>query len=97
MEFPVDPRRSTPFSVTLQYGTFLPKERVVVSANGQAIANYVAKGEEKRTFMIPATCFSDNGAVTLTFSLPDAISPKERGTGGDNRKLALRLYSVVSR
>ncbi len=95
MEFPVNPQRSTPLSVTLQYGTFLPKERVVVSANGHKIANYVAKGEEKRTFVIPPSIFSKDATVTLTFALPDAISPKERGMGGDNRKLALRLYSVT--
>ena len=85
---------STPQSVTLRYGTFLPKERVVVSANGHELANYVAKGDEKRRFAIPPDCFSEDGTVTLTFSLPDAASPKDVGLGNDDRKLALKLYSL---
>ncbi len=97
MRFPVNPQRTAPFSVTLRYGTLLPKERIIVSANGRKIEKYVAKGEEERTFVIPPSCFSTNGTVTLTFSLPDAISPKELGKGGDTRKLALCLYSVVTK
>ncbi len=94
MEFPVDPRRSTPFSVTLRYGTFLPKEHVIVSANGRRIAKFLAKGEEQRTFVVPPSCFSNDGKVTLVFSFPDATSPKELGQGGNDRELALRLYSI---
>ena len=48
MTFPVAPHFDKALSVTLRYGTFLPKERVIVSANGQEIANYEAKGDEKR-------------------------------------------------
>jgi hypothetical protein len=95
MKFPVAPHPDKALSVTLRYGTLLPKERVIVSANGQTIATYVAKGDGKRKFMVPPTCFSDDGTVTLTFSFPDAVSPKELGQGGDDRKLALRLYSVT--
>jgi hypothetical protein len=97
MKLPVEPYPEKALSVTLQYGTFLPKERVVVSANGHEIGNYVAQGEEQRTFVIPPSCFSDDRTVTLSFSLPNAISPKELGWGGDTRKLALRLYSVMMR
>ena len=68
---------------------------MIASVNGHIIANYVAKGDEKREFVIPPSCFSKDGTVTLTFSLPDATSPKELGQGGDTRKLALRLYSVA--
>jgi hypothetical protein len=95
MMFPVNSKRSSPFSVTLRYGTFLPKEHVIVSANGRRIAKFLAKGEEQRTFVVPPSCFSNDGKVTLAFSFPDAISPKELGQGGDDRKLALRLYSVT--
>ena len=95
MKFPVAPHSDKALSVTLRYGTFLPKERVIVSANGKEIANYEAKGDEKRKFVIPPNCFSEDGTVTLKFSLPDAVSPKESGQGGDDRKLALRLYSIT--
>lgn len=86
--------RTTPLYVTLDYGTFLPKEHVVASVNDVEIANYVAKGEESKTFMIPTSLISEDGSVILSLSLPDAASPRELGLGNDSRRLALRLYAI---
>ena len=45
-------------------------ERVLVFANGQEIANYVAKGDEKRKFVVPPSCFSEDGtAFTYTVTV----------------------------
>ncbi len=89
------PRRSRPVTVTLKYGTYLPKERVVAAANGRELEHFVAKGEEEKAFLIPASCLDKDGTVTLSLTLPDAISPKDLGRGGDDRRLALRLYSLT--
>jgi len=40
------------------------------------------------------TTFRASGPTTLTFSLPDAISPAELNTGSDSRKLALAFQSA---
>ncbi len=87
--------RNKPFRVKLAYRTYLPREHIVVSANGQKIDDYVAKGKETRTFKIPPECFGDDGTVELSLQMPDAVSPKELGLGGDTRRLALQLYRVT--
>ena len=89
--------RAKPIRLTLHYQAFLPRERVVVSVGDVEIANYIARGEEKKKFVIPPACISEDGTVTVTFSFPDAISPRELGLSGDSRRLALRLYSLAVR
>ena len=94
MRFVTTPKSHPEFAVTLKYGTFLPEEHVVVSANNVEIANYVAKGEETRRFDVPPDCIPWDGVVELVFTFPDAISPRELKQGGDDRRLALKLYSM---
>ncbi len=88
-------RMDKPFFVKLAYHTFLPREHVVVSSNGREIADFTAKGKEKRTFKIPPECFCEDGTVDFSLKMPDAISPKELGIGGDPRRLALQLHHIT--
>ena len=84
-----------PFRVKLEYVTFLPREHIIVSSSGRIIDDYVAEGKETRTFKIPPECFGDNGDVELSLKLPDAISLRELGRGGDTRRLALQLRRIT--
>ena len=83
-----------PKSITLHYKTFLPEERVGVVVNDVEIANYVARGEEKKEIPLPANCVSPDGFVMVSLRLPDAISPFEFNKTPDHRRLALKLFSV---
>lgn len=83
-----------PHTFTLHYSTFLPEERVVISIGDCEIANFIARGEETRTFDLPASLQAAEGFIELALHLPDVISPKELGKGADVRQLALRLYSM---
>ena len=88
------PLEGMPGALTLHYRTFLPEEHVAVFVNGVEIDRYVARGEESKTFDIPAKCASEDGYLELALLLPDAVSPKELKRGGDSRNLALKLFSV---
>ena len=83
-----------PHSFTLHYKTLLQKEHVIALVNGGKVADYIACGEEKKTIAIPAGCASEDGSVTISLLLPDAVSPRELNKGQDGRKLALRLFSL---
>ncbi len=87
--------KEKPFSITLHYRTFLPEEHVALSANGRPIAEYLARGEETRTFQVPPDAVSSNGVLDLVLRLPDATSPYSQGKGRDKRLLALRLFDVL--
>lgn len=84
----------TPKSITLHYKTFLPEEHVGVVVNDIEIANYVARGEEKKTLALPPNCVSPDGFVMVSIRLPDAISPYELSQAPDHRRLALQLFTV---
>lgn len=83
-----------PKSITLHYKTFLPEEHVGVVVNDVEIANYVARGEEKKEIALPSNCVSSDGFVMVSLHLPDAISPFELDKTPDQRRLALKLFSV---
>jgi glycosyltransferase involved in cell wall biosynthesis len=83
-----------PRSFTMHYTTLLKKEHVIALVNGKEVADYIAGGEERKTIAIPAECASEDGSVTITLLLPDAVSPRELNKGQDGRKLALRLFSL---
>ena len=83
-----------PHAFALHYGAFLPEEHVSITANGREIANFVARGEETRSFDLPENAITAEGFLSLTLHLPDVISPKELGKGKDVRQLALRLFSI---
>ena len=82
----------TPKSITLHYNTFLPEEHVGVVVNDVEIANYVARGEEKKEIALPSNCVSPDGFVMVSLRLPDAFSPFELDKTPDYRRLALKLF-----
>ncbi len=94
MRFPNMPRRRRGLSLELRYGTFLPEEQVVIVANGREVARFVARGEERKRFCLPADCISEDGALQLALELPDAVSPREKGQSADARRLALKFYAM---
>lgn len=63
-------------------------QRIVVYCNGKEIFNdtLIAKTQLEIPFQT-----DENGYFTLSFSLPDAISPNDLGISNDTRKLALAL------
>lgn len=71
-----------------------PPQTVVVYANRHKIAEFVAEGADNQKIVIPHQMVSE-GRLVLSFEFPDCISPKERGTGEDIRKLALFLDSIA--
>ncbi len=86
---------SASLKFSLHYRTYLKEERVAISANGRLVADFVACGEETRTFQIPEVGTSSNGVLNIEFDLPDAISPHDYKGAKDKRRLALRLYSMT--
>ena len=71
-------------------------QRVEVSANGNAVARWRFTTPDARdvSFHIPAAYVRPDGIVSLTFSLPDAASPRSFGLSVDARQLAFRLIGV---
>ncbi len=94
MRFHLFGRDGMPKFLTMHYKTYLTEERVIAVINETKIAEFSARGEEKRTFDIPHTCAAADDNMELTLFLPDAISPKKLGHSPDNRKLALKLFSI---
>ena len=81
---------------TLEHGTYASKQRVIVKANNHVVLEYIAMGQQHKEFIIPAELLG-NDELLLTFSLPDAVSPKQRVESGDARKLALSMKSLCIR
>jgi hypothetical protein len=71
-------------------------QRVEVSANGNAAARwrFTTPDAQDVSFHIPAAYVRPDGIVSLTFSLPDAASPRSFGLSADARQLAFRLISL---
>ena len=71
-------------------------QRVEVSANGNAVARwrFTTPDAQDVSFHIPAAYVRPDGIVSLTFSLPDASSPRSFGLSADARQLAFRLIGV---
>ena len=77
----------------IEHGTYASKQRVIVKANERIVLEYSTTGHQKKEFVIPAYVVS-NDELLLTFILPDAVSPKERGESSDERVLALAMQSL---
>ncbi len=77
----------------MSYSTYAGAKKVIVSVNGNVVADYFAEGEEIRSIYIPAA-FVDDGKILLTFELPDAVSPQSRGESADARELALAMRTL---
>ena len=82
-------------NLVLEYGrVHNSSQRVTIYANDTEIANYIATKGERKEILIPSECIS-NGILKLRIELPDAVSPKECGTGTDSRLLALAMKSIT--
>ena len=68
------------------------KQYIVVYCNGKEIFNDTLT--DKTQLEIPFQT-DENGYFTLSFSLPDAISPNDLGISNDTRKLALALDNLM--
>ncbi len=73
-----------------------PQQRVVVLCDGHEISRFTAT-EHKAAVMtlklVPG--LFDDGEFTLEFQLPDAVSPRSVGRGGDERRLGIFLARLV--
>lgn len=93
MKFLLTDHTGTDLELKMNYVTFNGPQHVTVYANGEKIESYIADGMETKSITIPASCIKD-GALQLTFELPDAVSPKELGQSEDARTLALYFESM---
>lgn len=69
-----------------------PMQRLDATANGTSIAHWTFSDSLETTREIdldPGIIASNKGFLTITFSLPDAISPKAIGMADDTRNLAV--------
>jgi hypothetical protein len=74
-----------------------PRQRAVLSVNGHVLTTFefqVNGANTNRTAVIPRRLIRNNFANVIRFGLPDAVSPKELGTGADDRLLALYLHRL---
>lgn len=81
-------------SVNMEYMTYTSAQRVRVYANDNEVAEFVAGGEEEQEFIIPNEYVKD-GSLSLSYELPDAVSPKSMGENTDERNLALAMKSIT--
>jgi hypothetical protein len=85
--------------VHLSLAPFVPPgrvQRVEVAANGHAVAQwrFTTPGAQDVSFHIRPEDIRPDGIVNLTFSLPDAVSPRSLGLSADPRQLAFRLIGL---
>lgn len=80
--------------LNISYFTHTDAQHVMIYVNDNKIEDYIAEGAETKQIVIPKESIED-GRIVLRFGLPDAISPKENGTGEDVRKLALAMTSLT--
>ncbi len=79
--------------LSLDYGTFDGEQRVIIYANDNIVANYVANGSEMKSLIIPKE-FIEDGNLTLRFEFPEARSPKSLDQSEDARVLALGMHKI---
>lgn len=78
------------------------RQRVDVSINGVAALSTQFTRLQDNTLELPLTpaireTMGTDGSLRVHFHLPDAISPKALGLGGDERVMALGLKSLIVR
>ena len=78
----------------MDVSTFNGNQSFTIHANDVVIANGSAFGRTRFSFAIPRSAIREDGALTLVFDFPDAISPHSVVGNGDVRTLALQFYSM---
>ena len=74
----------------ITYKALTGQQHVIVFANGNQVADYIATNAEEKTIIIPNT-YINNGLLKIELELPDAAKP----SNGDPRELALLMEEVV--
>jgi len=74
-------------------------QRVEVYIGESKAGEWIVKEEgfHDETMVIPNKFIAKGGLTEIRFNFPNAISPKELGTGKDSRKLALAFRSILLR
>jgi len=74
----------------------LPEQRVIVQVNGMEVMNWTARrsGKQSLEVDIPVELI-DRDVLRIAFILPDAASPADIGTGGDQRRLGIALVDFA--
>lgn len=104
-ELALDPRQfhSAKDGLRLTFGARVfvsqahPRQRIEVRLNHEIVAQYLVEYPQQNVKLavdVPAGDMGGASKIRVGFNLPDAISPKSLGQGGDTRQLALGLMTV---
>lgn len=90
---------AAPLTLTLEasglVGEKTPQtQRVEIFVNGDSIGSREFAARGTQTWRVPAEIWNRRSPRTLTFRLPDAISPAALGRSGDRRLLGLRIHRL---
>lgn len=88
------PHEEKKLQLTFAYDIFHAPQRIEILANGNKIDSFTAASEGSRTCSFLSTSARQNGLLTLTFLLPDAISPFAVSGGTDTRILAFAFQTL---
>ena len=100
LSFPTKPPDSN-IELTAEFMPYIAKgacdkQRVIVSVNGEELTTWEATKTRitSRSITIPKELI--NRPITeISFNLPDAVSPRKIGTGGDARTLGICLINIT--
>ncbi|GLR95961.1 hypothetical protein GCM10007858_35980 [Bradyrhizobium liaoningense] len=91
------------FLIDAEVRAFLPgpgkKQRVIVTANGTAVATWTFSDAEPGTVTaeIPKSVMAGRSSLTLSFDISDPVSPASLGVSGDTRALGLGISRLSIR
>jgi len=77
----------------MNYLTEWGKSQIQLYVNDKLISDFIAMGEETKTFRIPGEYVQD-GKLQIKFILPDAIAPSKVDNSSDDRLLSMNFYSM---
>jgi len=86
--------------LTLQFSPFLVKntldqQRMIIRVNGHPVANTTISEPGSQEIVVQINqSILEGDMQTLTFELPDAMSPYEKGISGDTRTLGIAVQTL---
>jgi hypothetical protein len=99
---PSTPTRSSSVLLKASFAPFLAagivnKQTVNVLINGQKAVewNITTGGIQELTLIVPKGLLGDADSFSITFDMPDAVSPKSIGLGKDRRILGIALRTLA--
>lgn len=94
MAFEIEDVSSRDLLVSIDLSTvYNPPQRLIICMKEQELFQKEIESGGRLEFIIPAEYIQDE-VIELTFYMPDAVSPKTLGKGGDVRVLALGFESM---